>query len=193
VPWRHVARVRELELAPPSKLILYALASRADERGRCWPSVAQICLDTCLKRRAVQVHLKRLIDARLIARDLSSGRTGTLRIFPGEPSLAPKLERPDPRVSCAPPAHVVRTPAHAMRNPRAPRAPEVTNEVPMNHQIPRARIFARRDHFSAPSTEAWWTSQEGVKAKGRELDLPARPGELLGDYKARLFRELKGR
>jgi hypothetical protein len=63
----------------------------------------------------------------------------------------------------------------------------------MNHQIPRARTFARSDDASALSTEAWWTSQEGVKAKGRELDLPARPGELLGDYKARLFRELKGR
>lgn len=193
MPWYHLARVRELKLAPTAKLILYALASRADERGRCWPSVAQICRDTGLQRRAVQIHLRRLVDAHLVVRELSAGRAGTLRLLLDDSPQGTISTRQDPRTSCVPHAHQVRPPAHVVRSTRARGAPEVTNEVPMNHQIPREPTFGGTGHLSVSSASAWWISQEGVMAKGCELDLPPRPGEPLSDYKARLFRRLNVR
>jgi hypothetical protein len=191
VPWRHLARARELQLAPTAKLILYALASRADDRGCCWPSVAQICRDTGLQRRAVQIHLRRLVDTRLVVRELSAGRAGTLRLLLDDSTQATKESPRDPRTSCAPPpALYVRSPAHFVRPARARGAPEVTSEVPMNPQIPRGPTFRSPDYSSASNASAWWISQEGIMAKGRELDLPPRPGENLSDYKARIFRRL---
>ena len=42
--WRHIELVRELPLQPTSKLILFALASRANDEGRfCWPSMRKLC------------------------------------------------------------------------------------------------------------------------------------------------------
>lgn len=41
--------------------------------------------------------------------------------------------------------------------------------------------------------ERWWDSNEGIEAKGRELNVPANPGELHGDYKRRLFDVINGR
>ena len=59
--FEHIAFVREAALAPVQKLVLYALASRADSRGRCWPSIERLCRDTGLSRRAVQIHLGVLV------------------------------------------------------------------------------------------------------------------------------------
>lgn len=36
----------------------------------------------------------------------------------------------------------------------------------------------------------WWDTNEGIEAKGRELNLQARPGELHAAYKSRLFEEI---
>jgi hypothetical protein len=37
----------------------------------------------------------------------------------------------------------------------------------------------------------WWDTNEGIEAKGRELNFPAKPGELHGMYKQRLFAEIE--
>jgi len=39
----------------------------------------------------------------------------------------------------------------------------------------------------------WWKTNEGIEAKGRELKYPARRGELHGEYKSRIFDEIKRR
>lgn len=38
---------------------------------------------------------------------------------------------------------------------------------------------------------AWWKSDAGIKAKGEELNMPARPGEEYAQYKDRLFQAIK--
>ena len=78
--WHHVLRVRELQLASVAKLILYALASRADRHGYCWPSVRRICADTGLHRRAIQVHLARLTTAGWLIREQRNGQSNTFRL-----------------------------------------------------------------------------------------------------------------
>ena len=40
---------------------------------------------------------------------------------------------------------------------------------------------------------AWWTTEQGVLAKGRELGIQARPGEEMAQYKARLVEAMRGR
>jgi hypothetical protein len=38
---------------------------------------------------------------------------------------------------------------------------------------------------------AWWTTEQGVLAKGRELGIQARPGEEMAQYKARLVEAMR--
>jgi hypothetical protein len=187
-----LARVRELDLPPSAKLILYALASRADDRGRCWPSIGQICRDTGLKRRAVQVHLRRLIDLELVARKAALGRANTLTLRLFDRCADGESSSSDPRMSCAPGAHDVRTPAHHMRGTCARGAPEVTKEVTNNHQHRTDATGIENSHRSNRRIRpAWWLSEDGAVAKGQQLGLPAQPGESFADYKARLFRAIE--
>jgi hypothetical protein len=127
--WEHVCLVRELELAPLQKLVLFALASRANAAGDAWPSIQRLRRDTGLSRRAVQIHLGRLVALGAISRDSHRGRSNQLRLTLerlsasrglGEVESVDKLSqgahvvRPpcaphaQPlRISCAPPAHAV--------------------------------------------------------------------------------------
>ena len=66
---RFLFAVRDLKLGEPSaKLVLYALASRADDEGYAYPSVNRIARDTGLSRRTVQRRLDELAAAGLIER-----------------------------------------------------------------------------------------------------------------------------
>jgi hypothetical protein len=44
--WQHIHFVRDLELPALQKLVLFALASRADQAGECWPSIQTLRIDT---------------------------------------------------------------------------------------------------------------------------------------------------
>lgn len=57
------------------KAVLVALANHADPTGKCWPSVARLCLYTALAERTVRAVLGRLEDAGLINRTEVSGKT----------------------------------------------------------------------------------------------------------------------
>jgi hypothetical protein len=194
VTWRLFALVRDLELLPPAKLIMFALTSRADQRDRCWPSVAQICKDTGLKRRAVQIHLGRLVTAGLIVREARAGRVGAFRLRVDEPPTDDSSGAHDPRMSSAVGARQVHPPAHPVRGTRAPGAPEVTNEVSNNLQS-RTQPNSDDDdqRMQQPVRPGWWLSERGIIAKGSEVGLPARPGESLTDYKARVFQTIDSR
>ena len=56
--------------------MLYALASRANDRGECWPSVATLMADTGLSRRGVQTAIRALADDGRIAIRPGRKRTG---------------------------------------------------------------------------------------------------------------------
>jgi DNA-binding transcriptional MocR family regulator len=80
VAWRHIELVRELPPQPTSKLILFALASRANDEGRCWPSMRKLCQDTGLARRTVQLHMGRLTAQGAVMREVRIGRASGLRL-----------------------------------------------------------------------------------------------------------------
>ena len=68
---RYLFAVRDLNIDDPNaKLILYALASRADDNGYCYPSVNRIARDTALSRRTVQRRLAALEAGKFIERHL---------------------------------------------------------------------------------------------------------------------------
>jgi len=52
--------IRNLQIPPSEKLMLHTLNSRADRTGRCFPSIDQLVIDSCLARSTVQLMLKNL-------------------------------------------------------------------------------------------------------------------------------------
>lgn len=63
-----------LPVPPTSKLVLLALASHADEEGRCWPSVSRLASMTGLSERAVTKSLAALEHTGLFTRERGNGR-----------------------------------------------------------------------------------------------------------------------
>jgi hypothetical protein len=224
VAWPHVLRVRELQLPSIPKLILYALASRADRHGYCWPSVRRICADSGLHRRAVQIHLARLTAAGWLVREQRIGRSNGFRLALGtyapersvdqsreaEARTEAKVAGPGPartgthepgiemvskteeevRTSCAPPAHVVRPPAHHMRARCARDAPEVEREDFPKEQKkapPDAAVGDKSSQAHSANGAAWWHSKPAVMAQAIRLGISALPGEDYRRYKDRVF------
>lgn len=192
--WQHIHAVRELELPHIEKVILYALASRVDDRGECWPSLDTLAKDAGLARRTLQYHLGTLVDAGLVSREERRGATTVMRLH---------LREPD---TCATDAGAHDTDAdmcsmqgdvHAAVETHAPHASEV-KELPLNPQeLPRARELSttrasNSQNRQAPNprrsaTGPWWATPAGIDQKGRELDVTPRPGEPYNEYKRRLF------
>ena len=65
---------------PTAKLVLLALAIRANTEGRAWPSVKRICMDTGLSERGVQYALKSLVEDGYIVMDGRHGQASMLTI-----------------------------------------------------------------------------------------------------------------
>ena len=192
--WQHIHLVRELELPYIEKLLLFALASRVDDSGECWPSVATLRKDTGLAQRTVQYHLRSLVDRGLLLREERRGATAVLRLRLCEPCrTAPPTDVQDGDIK----SRTVHPPVHDVRASSAPDAPEVTKELPINrHEPPGAGTLStkpagqnqtRGNMEQDPGEKgAWWTTRAGIDAKGRELRVPPRPGEDYAEYKDRL-------
>ena len=107
VPW---AKRLALTTAPSptSHHVLLTLGSFvSDAQSDAWPSVATLASMTGLSRRAVQTALRALEGAHLVTTETVSGRASRYRL------------------ACAPAAP---PPAHLLRPPCAPAAPEVLSE-----------------------------------------------------------------
>ena len=61
VDWARRQRVKS-----PQKVVLYALASRCNAHGECWPSQPQLCDDTGLSTRTLRRALHTLRDCGLV-------------------------------------------------------------------------------------------------------------------------------
>lgn len=198
----HVARVRDVAVPPLQKLLLFALASRADHAGRCWPSVHRICRDTGLSRRAVQAHLSHLALRGALVREGRRGRSNVYRltlegltIDDAEAVEQPELADNGPRhmrTSCAPPAHHMHPPAHVMRGSCARRAPEAKGEAPDKDQCKPVSAALPVDKHSVGRTLPWWRSRPAVMQMGVDLGLPPRPGETYSAYKDRVYTASRG-
>jgi hypothetical protein len=174
--WEHITLVRQVPIQYIAKLILFALASRVDDEGKCWPSIDTICHDTGLKHRTTQLHLKSLVANGYVRRQERPGRTALLWI---------NMRMLATGVSGTPP-HNLHTAVHALQEPGAGRAPEVEIEQPINRQLQKLSTNGNPTaRNSAPKT--WWATPAGIDAKGRELQVLARPGEGYAAYKDRLF------
>ena len=208
--------VRDLDVPPIPKLILYALATRADAEGVCWPSIRTLCHDTGLARRTVQMHLQKLISDELVLREVRIGGPSVLRLnialtggasrtsarrapVHNEPagSAAPA---PPPRVACtrdaqeAPAQRAACTgDAHDMPITGAGGAPEGTKKFPLNSPLKlpgKLRPPGGRTPNPDPSPDPpgrWWATEAGIERKGVALGVAPRVGESYRDYKNRLF------
>ena len=199
--WQHIHLVRELDLPHVEKIVLFALASRVDESGECWPSVATLRKDTGLAQRTVQYRLRSLVAHGLVSCEERRGATTVLRLHLCEPcASAPQsgVQVGDDK------AHTMHLPVHDVHAIGASAAPEVTKELPLNrHEEQRAEKLStthaskaggnQTESGSASSPTSWWTTHAGIDQKGRELQVPPRPGEPYPEYKQRLFAEIQQR
>ena len=79
-----------LRVTPPQKLVILALAERADDSGACWPSLAHLTEMTGLVRSTVAVALTGLEEARLISRARGgAGRSTRYRLLKDSDGVAP--------------------------------------------------------------------------------------------------------
>ena len=67
---------------PAAKLVLLALANRANSEGRTWPSVAVIAADTELHVRSIHRAIKVLVDAGLLEVIHRNGRPSVYVVLP---------------------------------------------------------------------------------------------------------------
>jgi DNA-binding transcriptional ArsR family regulator len=174
--WEHIHLVREIPLQYIEKLILFALASRVDAEGTCWPSIDTICHDTGLKHRTTQIHLKALVEGGYVSRLERPGRSALLRL--NMRVLATGASDAD--------VQNVHPGVHAVLGPDAARAPEVTIEQPINRQM-RKLSTPRIATANSTASTTWWASAAGIEARGRELQVLPRPGEGYAEYKDRLL------
>jgi DNA-binding transcriptional ArsR family regulator len=192
--WSHINAIRELELPPVDKLVLYAIASRANGQGECWPSIDTLAKDAGLARRTVQYHLSALMDSGMVSRVERRGATALLRLHIGTADTGAGDAHMH---AAAQQAHGVHPPVHPTAAQHALHAPEVRSKQPLNlqEQEPARDISttdARDDqqtvvNDTARAPSGWWMTQTGIDRRGRELNVLPRPGEGYADYKQRLF------
>ena len=95
------------------------------------------------------------------------------------------------RMPCAPPAHVVRTPAHPVLPGGACHAPEVKEEVSLNNKKLLDGASGAVDKIDAGTP--WWRSRPSVMLMGVELGISAVPGEPYSRYKDRVYQAWRAR
>ncbi|QRE00631.1 primosomal protein I [Pseudomonas phage Itty13] len=79
-----------LQMSATQKAVLISLADNANDEGVCWPSIAKICMRTCLSERAVQNAIKWLASAKIVTVNERTGRSSYFTITPA--AYAPPQE-----------------------------------------------------------------------------------------------------
>ncbi|MCU0891154.1 MAG: helix-turn-helix domain-containing protein [Sandarakinorhabdus sp.] len=96
------------DLPPTEKLVLMALADRANDDGQqCYPSIRELCRKSGASERTVQGCIKRLVEAGHLTRDERPGRGVNYIVHP-RTSCAP--------AKAAPPQKTPKTPAESAPN-----------------------------------------------------------------------------
>lgn len=97
--WTRAVRDMGRRVSPSARLVLYALAARANAEGRAWPSAAQLCDDTSLGRTAVWSALNELTQAGLVTRVPDGRKTATWELLlgiGGRPDMVRQTNDPAP-------------------------------------------------------------------------------------------------
>ena len=121
-------------LRPSQKLLLLALADRADDSGVCWPSLARLQKDTGLDIKTIRAGLARLCALGLISRNSAPGRGYVYAL----PAPLPYIAAPEngPPVPIVPPPLPQRAGDPCRNGPLTPaRTPPLIYQEPtMNRQ-----------------------------------------------------------
>ena len=187
--WEHILRVRELQGSHVTKAILYSLASRANEKGECWPSVKTLCRDSGLAERTIQAHLQSLVDQQLVIRDerrgkatlfrltLNAARTGAADAPVRAATVGGACDASDPRSACVKPPQGMH-PKYKMKEPRS---------FPAKGQRDTSRLNTSSGAEGEKPGFRWWETNTGVDNKARELGVTPLPGETYPAFKFRVF------
>lgn len=118
-------------------LVMLALADFADDRGRCWPSIATIARRARMTPRSAQRILRKLEADGSVQINTGSARSGC-----NQYTITP--DTVSPRHSVTPDAGVTPTPDAGVIPPLTPVSPEPS----LNHQLePSEDILSKRDGF----------------------------------------------
>ena len=150
----------EIPLADSDKLVLLALADWSDDKGNCWPSIAQLA-DKCTKgERTIQLSIHRLVDMGHVTRTEIAGKGCRYIVHPRrECTPAENAPRSDDA-----PADVAPTPAAAA--PNTPSKPQVPSRAKaLSGKRKRAKpVFELPDWVP---TDAWAAFAEMRRAMHR--------------------------
>jgi hypothetical protein len=192
VRWELLRQVRDLEAGHVTKVLLYALATRAGKDDTCYPSIATIAHDSGLQERAVQRHLRVLEQNGLIKRDDRTGRASVFTL------TLPSTDRG----ACGTPVHgTTGAGARHAPHPRTPDAqgvhavhPKLKEKYPISATQATPRPSARTEPgtrvIDVDPSAAWRSSDEGVLSKARELGIEPRPGESYSGLTIRIYNAL---
>ena len=102
------------DLNPFQKLVLVALADRANDDGVCWPSIDTLAKRTGMTGRGVQKVIRSIEDLGLLERQESTGRSNKYLLKLPLNGVHPQED--DPRTQFTPPLNSV----HPTPEPRSP-------------------------------------------------------------------------
>jgi hypothetical protein len=171
------------DLTTHQKIVLLALADRADEKGMCWPSIGWLVARTSMSERGVQKTIRTLEELGLLERQNWSGRSNRFVL-----NLPPHPVHPtedDPRTVCTPAPHDV----HPCPAPCAPNTSIIhqlsinkTSKPKREAQEPPPKTGPFQDAINAQSKQgrarlnrpkAWAIWQRISKVHGEEKLLAA--------------------
>lgn len=108
-------------MSPAQKSVLISLADNANDEGVCWPSIATICIRTCLSERAVRNAIRWLEESGLLSSDQRFGRSTWYTVTPARYAPGSKC----PPAPDAPPPRQQMPPTPAPRAPRTVKEPSI--------------------------------------------------------------------
>jgi len=162
----HINAVFASDLDPYERLVMLALADRADEKtGACYPSTADICARTGMKDRGVQNVVKRLIELGVLSVVWGGGRhqrnTYTIKLNTAPDAVYFEKPRTGNTVSHAETPHAMPETPHPTTLNTAPDAgePPITTIEPPEEKVtrfPALELKSCIDHFNAVAARVGW-------------------------------------
>lgn len=168
-----------LQMGPPAKAVLIALADMANDEGYCWPSLERLCERTCFGRTAVINAIAWLEAHGIVRPSRSTGRSTTYWVEP-EKFTAEAVDNPvNPSASHTgtagkPVRHADRTRPPRGPDPSARRTLIVKNRQEPKAPQPPANAGGERDATQMPAERA--TGHGGFEAFWRAY--PRKTGEM---------------
>jgi hypothetical protein len=167
-----------LQMPPSQKAVLMSLADQANDHGLCWPSVATICVRTCLSERTVRSAIGWLEENHALTIEEQRGSSSRYTITPAEfggpvQELLPGISRTPARFA-PPPCSSRRGGVQLLQEGGATAAPKPTDNhqrTIKEHTEPRTKVsvsvaemVATCDGLSTDTAEQYLGYRKAKKA-----------------------------